>query len=155
MPIYVKTDAGPGYDTPVEHDGWLAMDDLHWKVFRKMDRAPGSEMLREDAAAHISDIVLARESETFTAPVFQYLKSHPPGDRLVIHCVMRAGDADILYYLDNPTLTYSRSDPGGRMMEILTLVCRRLDIKCMPRDDQDRPIIPYVAGYDLVLGQTS
>jgi len=156
MPIYLQYGSIKGDATQENHKQWMDISSIHWNVSRNMNTLAGSAANREASEPAVSEVTLTKVSDSSSVRLFQEACTGNKGQSAVIHLVTTGnpGETYIEYTLDNALIaSYSVDSNGDRPMEHIRINFTKMQVKYIPRKEDNSGEGQQVAAYDLAPGK--
>lgn len=152
MPIYLQIDGIHGDATHERHKNWMDIEALHWDVSRIVNTSAGSAANREASEPTISEVTLTKTSDSSSTKLFQEACTGRTGKSAAINLVTTGspGETYIVFSLTNTIISsYSIDTSGDRPVETIKLNFTEIEVKYTPYDENQTPLSPMIASYDL------
>jgi type VI secretion system secreted protein Hcp len=149
-----------GQATDANHQGWIPLEQISWRVKRNVRIKPGVATNRESAAPAFSELVVMKNKDASSVQLFEQLCKGGNYPQVTID-VCSTGDNGMQtysqYVLTNVMITYYEDaavqNTGNVGMELIALNFTKIQKKFIPYDKSHSAQSPQAAGYDLASAQ--
>lgn len=162
MAIFMEYDGGgvAGDATAESHTGWITLTTCQFGVGRGISTPVGSAENREASTCNVSEIVVSKEMDAASGPLWQELVKNTTGKDVTIDFTSTSGGADNTYMYVKLTNTLvssmSFSSGGDRPQESVALNFTKIETKFM---DQAKGGTDATGGavvtYDIALSKAT
>ncbi len=152
--VYLKFGSSIKGDVTLSgHEGWIAVDSLHWGISRNVDTSIGGGSNRVKGHPSITDLTMSKYMDNSSPGLFNNLLTDQSGQQAQIDVCSSSDDIYCSYILDNCLVSnISTSSGGDKPVETITLNFTRFTVVYTPRDAQGSPGSPMRQGYDVAQG---
>jgi type VI secretion system secreted protein Hcp len=158
MAIYLKLDGIDGDATHQDHRNWMRIENLDLGVRRKFRTRAGVTINREGRQPALSPVRLAKRSCRATPLLMTESLAGSRSKTAVIHVVDTGspGRTYIEVTLSNVLISrYQIDGEGGRPLESFHLDATKIEMRYIPRADDNSGAAPMVASYDMATSQSA
>ena len=158
MAIYLKLDGIDGDATHQDHRNWMRIENLDLGIRRKFGTRTGVVANREGRQPALSPVRLVKRSCRATPLLMTESLAGSRSKTAVIHVVDTGspGRTYIEVTLSNVLVSrYQIDGEEGRPLESFHLYATKIELRYIPRADDNSGSAPMVASYDMATSQSA
>jgi type VI secretion system secreted protein Hcp len=158
MSIYLKMNGIKGNVSTKEHENWIDVESIQWRVVRAISNATGTNTNWETSKTGISEVSITKMMDA-SSPLIFTAACNGKAQKTQIHLtnVNSKNPNNVTTYMkyelvDSMVSSYSVSSEGELPTESITFTFTKMTMKFIPHNNSGDPQSPVPAGYDMTSG---
>ncbi|MFV1982709.1 MAG: Hcp family type VI secretion system effector [Thiohalomonadales bacterium] len=158
MSIYLKMDGIKGNVTTKDHEDWIDVESIQWRVVRAINKSILSNSNWETSKTGISEVSITKLMDASSPLIFtEACEGKSQKTQIHLSNTNSSKPGKITTYMkyeleDCIVSSYSVSSEGEIPTESITFSFTKMSMKFIPHDKSGKALSPIPAGYDMVTG---